>query len=188
MASSGLVVEVVSIGDELLIGQTVNTNAAWMGRVLEAEGWRVGRGVTISDEREIIMETLKAAESRSDLVLITGGLGPTRDDITKHVLCDHFETTLVRHADIEARIVAWFERRGREVLQVNRDQALLPEACTVLDNPLGTASGMWFDRPGGVTVSMPGVPYEMEHILMQEVLPRMRQRLQDPLALACAPV
>ena len=178
MTSTGLVVEVVSIGDELLIGQTVNTNAAWMGRVLEAEGWRVGRGMTISDEREVILETLKAAESRSDLVLITGGLGPTRDDITKHVLCDHFETTLVRHADIEARIVAWFERRGREVLQVNRDQALLPEACTVLDNPLGTASGMWFDRPGGVTVSMPGVPYEMEHILMQEVLPRMRQRLQ----------
>ena len=179
MSSSGLVVEVVSIGDELLIGQTVNTNAAWMGRVLEAEGWRVGRGVTIPDEREVMLDTIRAAEARADLVLITGGLGPTRDDITKHVLCEHFETGLVRHPDIEARIVAWFEKRGREVLQVNRDQALLPEACTVLDNPLGTASGMWFDRPGGVTVSMPGVPYEMEHIMTRGVIPAMQARLQS---------
>ena len=179
MASSGLVVEVVSIGDELLIGQTVNTNAAWMGRVLEAEGWRVGRGVTIPDEREVMLDTIRAAEARADLVLITGGLGPTRDDITKHVLCEHFETGLVRHPDIEARIVAWFGKRGREVLQVNRDQALLPEACTVLDNPLGTASGMWFDRPGGVTVSMPGVPYEMEHIMFHGVIPAMQARLQS---------
>lgn len=178
MAAGAVLVEVVSIGDELLIGQTTNTNAAWMGRVLEAEGWRVGRCVTIADEREVMLEAIRAAESRADLVLITGGLGPTRDDITKHVLCEHYQTTLVRHPDIEARIVTWFERRGRQVLQVNRDQALLPEVCQVLDNPKGTASGMWFDRPGGVTVSMPGVPYEMEHIMTHGVIPSMQARLQ----------
>ena len=176
-SSGRLEVEVVSIGDELLIGQTVNTNAAWMGRALEAEGWHVGRCQVIPDTREAILEALRGAESRAELVLLTGGLGPTRDDITKHVLCEHNGTELVRHSDIEDRIVAWFGRRGREVLQVNRDQALLPASCTVLDNPLGTASGMWFDRDGGVTVSMPGVPYEMEHIMEHGVIPGMRDRL-----------
>ena len=172
MASGRLLVEILSIGDELLMGQTVNTNAAWMGHLLENEGWRVNRCVAVSDEEEAIVDALKDAESRAELVLITGGLGPTRDDITKHVLCQHFGTQLVRHPEIEDRIVSWFERRGRPVLQVNRDQALLPQSCKPLDNPLGTASGMWFDRPGGVTVSMPGVPYEMEHIMEHGVIPR----------------
>jgi len=178
-SSRRLKVEVLSIGDELLIGQTVNTNAAWMGRALEAEGWHVARCVVIPDDRVVMLEALREAEARSELVLLTGGLGPTRDDITKHVLCEHHGTELVRHPDIEERIVAWFERRGREVLQVNRDQALLPADCLVLDNPLGTASGMWFEREGGVTVSMPGVPYEMEHILTHGVVPEMRKRLVE---------
>lgn len=178
MASGRLLVEILSIGDELLIGQTVNTNAAWMGHLLENEGWRVNRCVAVSDEEEAIVDALKDAESRAELVLITGGLGPTRDDITKHVLCQHFGTQLVRHPEIEDRIVSWFERRGRPVLQVNRDQALLPQSCKPLDNPLGTASGMWFDRPGGVTVSMPGVPYEMEHIMEHGVIPAMRSQLE----------
>jgi len=178
-SSRRLKVEVLSIGDELLIGQTVNTNAAWMGRALEAEGWHVARCVVIPDDRVTMLEALREAEARSELVLLTGGLGPTRDDITKHVLCEHHGTELVRHPDIEERIVAWFERRGREVLQVNRDQALLPADCLVLDNPLGTASGMWFEREGGVTVSMPGVPYEMEHILTHGVVPEMRKRLVE---------
>ena len=178
MASGRLLVEILSIGDELLMGQTVNTNAAWMGHLLENEGWRVNRCVAVSDEEEAIVDALKDAESRAELVLITGGLGPTRDDITKHVLCQHFGTQLVRHPEIEDRIVSWFERRGRPVLQVNRDQALLPQSCKPLDNPLGTASGMWFDRPGGVTVSMPGVPYEMEHIMEHGVIPAMRSQLE----------
>lgn len=178
MSSRRLEVEVLSIGDELLIGQTVNTNAAWMGQALEAEGWHVGRCVTIPDEKEVMLEALREAESRAELVLITGGLGPTRDDITKHVLCEHFNTQLVRNEAVEQRIVSWFERRGREILQVNKDQAMLPEACVLLDNPKGTASGMWFDRPGGATVAMPGVPYEMEHIMLHGVLPRMRDQLK----------
>ena len=177
MASGRLLVEILSIGDELLMGQTVNTNAAWMGHLLEKEGWRVNRCVVVSDEEGAIVDALKDAESRAELVLITGGLGPTRDDITKHVLCRHFGTELVRYTAIEDRIVSWFERRGRPVLQVNRDQALLPAACRPLENPLGTASGMWFDRANGVTVSMPGVPYEMEHIMEHGVLPGMRDRM-----------
>ena len=110
MASGRLLVEILSIGDELLMGQTVNTNAAWMGHLLENEGWRVNRCVAVSDEEEAIVDALKDAESRAELVLITGGLGPTRDDITKHVLCQHFGTQLVRHPEIEDRIVSWFER------------------------------------------------------------------------------
>ena len=179
MASGRLLVEILSIGDELLIGQTVNTNAAWMGHLLEKEGWRVNRCVVVSDEEGAIVQALNDAESRAELVLITGGLGPTRDDITKHVLCRHFGTELVRHPEIEDRIVSWFERRGRPVLQVNRDQALLPAACRPLENPLGTASGMWFDRSNGVTVSMPGVPYEMKHIMEHGVLPGMRDWMQQ---------
>ncbi|MDA8695906.1 CinA family nicotinamide mononucleotide deamidase-related protein [Flavobacteriales bacterium] len=179
MASGRLLVEILSIGDELLIGQTVNTNAAWMGHLLEKEGWRVNRCVVVSDEEAAIVNALKDAESRAELVLITGGLGPTRDDITKHVLCRHFDTELVRYPDIEDRIVSWFERRGRAVLQVNRDQALLPATCRPLENPLGTASGMWFERSNGITVSMPGVPYEMEHIMEHGVLPSMRDRMQQ---------
>ena len=179
MASGRLLVEILSIGDELLIGQTVNTNAAWMGHLLENEGWRVNRCVVVSDEEEAILDALKDAESRAELVLITGGLGPTRDDITKHVLCRHFGTRLVRYSEIEARIVSWFERRGRPILQVNRDQALLPESCTPLENPLGTASGMLFERPGGMTVSMPGVPYEMEYIMEHGVVPAVHARMQQ---------
>lgn len=177
-------VHLLSIGDELLLGQTVNTNAAWMGRKLTEDGWRVSSVSAISDSPEAIREALDRGLAEADAVLITGGLGPTKDDLTKHVLAEHFGTELVMHEDIAAGIQAWFESRNVPFLEVNRLQAMLPRDCTVLPNPLGTASGMWFERPGGrVIVSMPGVPYEMEGLMLNEVLPRLRSHFELPTTL-----
>lgn len=177
-------VQLLSIGDELLIGQTVNTNAAWMGKRLTEDGWRVSRVVSLSDDPDTIRRELDRALEVADAVLLTGGLGPTKDDLTKHVLAEHFGTELVMHEDIAAQIQAWFESRNVPFLEVNRLQAMLPRACTVLPNPLGTASGMWFERPSGkVVVSMPGVPYEMEGLMDNEVLPRLRSHFKLPTTL-----
>lgn len=177
-------VHLLSIGDELLIGQTVNTNAAWMGKRLTEDGWRVSRVVTLSDDPDTIRRELDRALEVADAVLLTGGLGPTKDDLTKHVLAEHFGTELVMHEDIAAQIQAWFESRNVPFLEVNRLQAMLPRACMVLPNPLGTASGMWFERPSGkVVVSMPGVPYEMEGLMDNEVLPRLRSHFKLPTTL-----
>ena len=177
-------VHLLSIGDELLIGQTTNTNAAWMGQKLTEDGWRVTRVVALSDDPETIRRELDDALAAADAVLITGGLGPTKDDLTKHVLAEHFETELVMHEDIATQIEAWFDSRNVPFLEVNRLQAMLPKDCTVLPNPLGTASGMWFERPSGqVVVSMPGVPYEMEGLMENEVLPRLRDHFKLPTTL-----
>ena len=177
-------VHLLSIGDELLIGQTVNTNAAWMGQNLTEDGWRVSGVVTISDNPDDIRREIDRGLELADLVLVTGGLGPTKDDLTKHVLASHFGTELVMHEDIAQKIQAWFESRNVPFLEVNRLQAMLPKDCTVLPNPLGTASGMWFDRPGGkVVVSMPGVPYEMEGLMRAEVLPKLRSHFSLPTTL-----
>lgn len=170
--------EILSIGDELLIGQTLNTNAGWMGEQLGLVGIRARRVVVISDDRDDILAAL--GDAKADVVLITGGLGPTKDDITKHTLCAFFGTRLVRHPDIEARIAAFFESVGREPLEVNRAQADLPESCTVIPNDRGTASGMWFERDGRVYVSMPGVPYEMKAMMQQVVLPQLVDRFAPP--------
>lgn len=170
--------EIISIGDELLIGQTVNTNATWIGEQLTRVGVRPMRVHAIGDDRAEIMAALQG--SRADAVLITGGLGPTKDDITKQVLCEFFGTRLVRHPDIEERIAAFFRSIGREPLEANRAQADLPEHCTVISNSRGTASGMWFERDGRIFVSMPGVPYEMRAMMEHEVLPRLVERLHPP--------
>ena len=177
-------VHLLSIGDELLIGQTVNTNAAWMGRKLTEDGWRVSSVAAISDTPEAIRTALDRGLEEADAVLVTGGLGPTKDDLTKHVLAEHFGTELVMHEGIAAQIQEWFESRNLPFLEVNRLQAMLPRDCVVLPNPLGTASGMWFERPGGkVVVSMPGVPYEMQGLMLNEVLPRLRAHFSLPTTL-----
>jgi nicotinamide-nucleotide amidase len=170
--------DIISIGDELLIGQTINTNAGWLGEQLALVGIRARQVVTISDDRTAILEALDA--SKAHVVLITGGLGPTKDDITKHTLCSYFGTRLVRHADIEARVVAFFQRLGRDPLEANRAQADLPEACTVIPNDRGTASGMWFERDGRVYVSIPGVPYEMKAMMLGHVIPQLIERYAPP--------
>lgn len=171
----------VTIGDEILIGQTVDTNSAWMGAQLSSIGIGVTEIRSIKDSRNAILETLAATErSAANLVLITGGLGPTKDDITKHVLCEYFQTHLERNLEVLANIEDFFASRGREMLETNRQQADLPNACTVLPNKVGTASGMWFERNNTIFVSMPGVPYEMKHLMESHVLPRIKQKFDLP--------
>jgi nicotinamide-nucleotide amidase len=165
--------DIINIGDELLIGQTVNTNAAWMGKELSNLGINIVRSTTITDERLPILNALNEAIERSDLIIITGGLGPTKDDITKETLADFFEMELILHEDVLTRVKSYFESRGRAMLETNMQQAYLPSGCIVLDNHLGTASGMWFDYKGKVVVSLPGVPYEMKALMSEEVLPRV---------------
>ena len=145
-----MIAELVTIGDEILIGQTVDTNSAWMAKQLNAIGVDVGQITSIRDARPHILQTLKEAESRADLILMTGGLGPTKDDITKHVLCEYFQTELVRDPEVLERIENFFRSRGRDVLETNRQQADLPKSCTILDNFVGTASGMWFENNGKI--------------------------------------
>ena len=173
--------ELITIGDEILIGQTIDTNSAWMGRELNALGIQVSQITSIKDERNAIRSAILAAEkSAAKIILITGGLGPTKDDITKHVLCEYFETELVRNEEVLAKIQAFFKSRGREMLESNNMQADLPKACTVLLNDMGTASGMWFEKGDTIFVSMPGVPYEMKHLMSDRVLPKILERFELP--------
>lgn len=172
--------EIVSIGDELLIGQTINTNAAWMGEVLNAAGVRVHRVTGISDQASEIKNILNEALGRSNIVLITGGLGPTKDDLTKWTLSEYFGAKLVQDETTLQRITDFFERRGLPMLETNRDQALMPDNCIILHNLRGTANGMWFEREGKVVVSMPGVPYEMTWLMEHEVMPRLKQHFRRP--------
>lgn len=168
--------ELISIGDELLIGQTINTNASWLGQQLAAIGIRVTHTAVISDEKKDIIEAIDSAFSRADLVIVTGGLGPTKDDITKHVLCDYFDSQLIENKVILEHIESFFRLRNRPMLAVNTQQALFPEKAEVLFNRQGTAAGMWFNRDKKVLISMPGVPYEMKTIFSEEAIPKIKQQ------------
>ena len=177
-----MLAEIITIGDELLLGQTVDTNSAWMGMQLAAHGIRVHRITSISDDADAIRAALDESLALVDFVLVTGGLGPTRDDITKETLADYFGTHLRMDEAVLLRITNWFAGRGFEMLEVNRHQAMLPESCDVLINPRGTAMGMWFERAADqkVVVSMPGVPYEMKGLMEEEVLPRVDEHWNLP--------
>lgn len=168
--------EIITIGDELLIGQVVDTNSAWMATELNAIGIAVRQITSIADSRQQILQTLEEAGNRARVVLISGGLGPTSDDITKPTLCEYFDTTLALNSEALADITAIFERRGFPLTEVNRRQAELPEACTSIPNPVGTARGMWFEKNGTTYISMPGVPFEMKQMMTDHVLPALRQR------------
>ncbi len=169
---------VISIGDELLIGQTINTNAAWIGQELSKLGGSVIEGLTISDQAEKIIETVEYAINRADVVLITGGLGPTKDDITKHTLARFFNTELEIHKPTLEKITNYFTSRNRPMLESNIQQAALPKNCTILPNNYGTAAGMWFEKENRIVISLPGVPYEMKGIMTEEVFPLFKQRFQ----------
>jgi len=172
--------EIINIGDELLIGQVVNTNAAWMAEQLNLSGFRVHQVSVISDARDHILEALSEAEKRAEVILISGGIGPTKDDITKHTLCEFFNTSLVFHQEAYNDIAELFARRGYPVTELNRQQAELPEICRSIPNPLGTARGMWFEknRPDSgktIFVSMPGVPFEMKEMMITTVIPWLKK-------------
>lgn len=158
-------VEIISIGDELLIGQTINTNAAWIGNELASRGAVITRCSVIQDDKKEIVESLDLALVDNDVVIITGGLGPTKDDITKHTLVEYFDTELEINQEVLKRVRGYFESRSKKMLDVNIQQAAMPKGAVVLNNLVGTASGMWFEYKGKVVISLPGVPFEMKHIL-----------------------
>jgi nicotinamide-nucleotide amidase len=170
----------INIGDELLIGQVVNTNAAKMAQMLGAAGIEVTQVLTIGDEPAAIRDTLRDCLKISDIVIITGGLGPTKDDLTKQVLCNFFHSELYENEEALDNVRKRMAAFGRELTDINRQQAWVPRCCTVLNNPLGTAPGMWFDVAGTphpkVVISLPGVPFEMEGLMRESVIPRLRER------------
>ena len=169
---------VISIGDELLIGQTVNTNASWIGQEISKIGGNILEGLTISDKAQEILTTVEYSINKADVIIITGGLGPTKDDITKHTLASYFDTELEIHQPTLDKITAYFSMRKRPMLESNIQQAALPKDCTILTNNYGTAAGMWFEKNGKIVISLPGVPYEMKGIMSEEVFPRMKERFQ----------
>lgn len=173
---SNVAAAIITIGDELLIGQTIDTNSAWIAERLNQLGIEVIRRVAVGDNREAIITALDEELSRVPLLIVTGGLGPTSDDITKPLLNEYFGGTLRVDEQVLKHLQELFVKRGRPFLESNMKQAEVPDVCTVLFNKMGTAPGMWFERDGKVTISLPGVPYEMVSIMKAEVLPRLQQR------------
>ncbi len=169
----------INIGDELLIGQVVNTNAAFIGQQMAAAGFELTDVVTIGDDGEAIRHAVDEALKRTDVVLMTGGLGPTKDDITKKVICDLFQRELVIDEATLQHVTEIFASRGIALTETNRQQAAVPQGCTVLPNPLGTAPGLWLEKEGKKLIVMPGVPFEMEKMVKDEVLPRLNKNKQQ---------
>lgn len=167
---------IITIGDELLIGQTVDTNSTWIGAELSKAGFDVYRMTSIHDRREDIIYALAEAVGKTEVVLITGGLGPTSDDITKQTLCEFFNTHLVTNNEVLRMIEDMMSRRNFPMNENNRRQAEVPESCRILKNATGTAPGMWFEKDGTIFISMPGVPYEMKYLMTEHVLPELNKR------------
>ena len=173
-----VIIKNISIGDELLIGQVVNTNAAWLGEQLSAAGFQLDSALTIGDSEQAILNAFNACMD-ADLVLVTGGLGPTADDITKPTVCKFFGTELEFCQAAYDNVVAIFARRGFPMSERNRSQALLPKTCQYIPNTYGTAPCMWLEKEGTVFVFMPGVPFEMKGIFNDELLPRIKERFHS---------
>lgn len=172
-----MLAEIITIGDELLIGQVIDTNSAWMAEQLNVIGIKVHQITSISDDQDHILTTLQEASERAQLILITGGLGPTKDDITKQTLCKYFNTSLVFSEAAYANVEKLFTARGVAVTELNRLQAMVPANCRVVANPNGTAPCMWFEKDGCIYISMPGVPFEMKAIMEQEIIPQLLDKL-----------
>ena len=170
--------QIITIGDEILIGQIVDTNAAYISRALNSAGVVVTERLSIGDDRQRIIEALDTSLAQCDMVIMTGGLGPTKDDITKRTLAEYFGMKLVRNEAVYEHVRAMLTARGIEFNELNQSQADVPDRCTVLHNAHGTAPGMWFERDGKVVVSLPGVPFEMRHLIDDSVVPMLTQRFE----------
>ena len=168
--------EIITIGDEILIGQIVDTNAAYIAQRLNAVGLVVSERSSVGDRAEQIVRAIEQSMQRSDVVILTGGLGPTKDDITKTTLAKMFGGDMRTDKRIEEHVRTMLAARNIEFNALNRSQAVVPESCEVLFNAHGTAPGMWFERDGKIVISLPGVPFEMRHLMEDEVLPRLKSR------------
>ncbi|WP_375583550.1 competence/damage-inducible protein A [Cyclobacterium xiamenense] len=172
--------EIISIGDELLYGQIMDTNSKWLSEEMDKIGIRVVRRTTVGDEEKSLLEAFNAASRRADIILMTGGLGPTKDDLTKQLLAKYFKSDLILFPDALEDVRKLFQSRGRELTVTNRGQAYLPSNCTYIRNAVGTAPGMWFEEAGKIWMSMPGVPHEMKYLMEHEVIPRLKKAYQLP--------
>ncbi len=166
-------VNIVTIGDEILIGQIIDTNSAWMGQQLNLVGAKVSAIHSVSDTKEGIINALEIGLKQADVILLTGGLGPTKDDITKKTITDYFDTKMVFHEPTWERIQGMFKRWGRSTTPAHKEQCFMPANAQILFNKAGTAPGMWFEIDGKIVVSMPGVPYEMKYLMEHEVIPKL---------------
>lgn len=174
-------VEIITIGDEILIGQIVDTNSAWMATELNTAGFELAQITSVHDDANHIVEALEMALKRADVVLFTGGIGPTNDDITKQTLCSYFDTKLVFNGAVYQNIERLFANRPNyKMNELTKAQAMVPEKCTVIQNEVGTAPVTWFDKAGKVVVSMPGVPYEMKRAMSVEIIPRLQKQFETP--------
>jgi len=173
--------ELITIGDEILIGQIVNTNAVFMAKALNKIGIEVVQITSIADDSEAIKKTLDASKERAQLAIITGGLGPTKDDLTKHTLCDYFDDKLLVNQEILAHIETIFKKYVTTPIQEeNRKQALLPSQARIFKNAHGTASGMWFEKENWVVISLPGVPFEMKALMTNKIIPALKEHFERP--------
>ncbi len=172
---------IVTIGDEILIGQIVDTNSSFIAKSLDRIGVQIIEMISISDDKQHILDTFASLQNKVDLVVITGGLGPTKDDITKHTFCDYFNDTLILNKEVETHVIELIESvMKRPASQINKDQALVPSRCEVLFNKVGTAPGMWMKKENTVYISLPGVPYEMKYIVENEIIPKVVKEYQRP--------
>lgn len=176
--------EIITIGDEILIGQIVDTNSAFIAKELNKIGVSVFQITSVQDDRKHILQALKDAESHADIVLITGGLGPTKDDITKHTLCEYFNDVLIENKEVLQHVETLFKKViAKPISQVNKNQALVPSKAFVLHNAYGTAPGMWIKSSKAVFVSLPGVPFEMKNLILNQVVPKIQKEFDRPFIL-----
>ena len=173
-------IEIITIGDEILIGQIVDTNSAWMAVELNKAGFQLAQITSVHDEADHIKKALDEALLRADVVLMTGGLGPTKDDITKQTLCEYFGTKLVFNPEVLENIQQIYHTRQSVMNELTKSQAMVPENCTVIQNRAGSAPITWFEKEGKVIVSMPGVPLEMKKVMSEEIIPRLQKYFKTP--------
>ncbi|MBM1106339.1 competence/damage-inducible protein A [Aurantibacter crassamenti] len=176
-----MLAEIITIGDEILIGQIVDTNSAFIGKELNKIGVSVYQITSIQDDRTHILNALRDAKSRAQIIIVTGGLGPTKDDITKHTFCEYFNDELIENKSVLNHVEAIFAKYiDTPISDINRQQALVPSKATVLHNANGTAPGMWFNEDSTVYVSLPGVPFEMKYLIQNEVIPKIAREFERP--------